>query len=203
MALGPGTLVGSNVRLVRVLGQGGMGSIWVADHLTLQTQVAVKFMTAEVAKNPDGAARFTREASAAAQIKSPHVVQTFDHGLTDEGVPFIVMELLEGEDLSRRIQHDGKMSPEHVAPIVSQVSKALYRAHALGIVHRDIKPENIFLSDVDDELLVKVLDFGIAKRSKEVGFSMTSTGAMVGTPYYMSPEQVMSAKNVDLRSDLW
>jgi serine/threonine-protein kinase len=203
MSLGPGTLIGSNVRLVRLLGQGGKGSIWVAEHLTLHTQVAVKFMTAEVAKNPDATARFTREASAAAQIKSPHVVQTFDHGITEGGVPYIVMELLEGEDLSRRIQHRGRVAPQEVALIVGQVSKALYRAHSLGIVHRDIKPENIFLTDVDGDLLVKVLDFGIAKRSQDAGFSMTSTGAMVGTPYYMSPEQVMSAKSVDFRSDLW
>lgn len=203
MSLGPGTLIGSNVRLVRVLGQGGMGSIWIAEHLTLHTQVAVKFMTAEVAKNPEATARFTREASAAAQIKSPHVVQTFDHGLTDEDVPYIVMELLDGEDLSRKIQRQGRIAPNEVALIVMQVSKALYRAHSLGIVHRDIKPENIFLTDVDGDLLVKVLDFGIAKRSQDAGFNMTSTGAMVGTPYYMSPEQVMSAKSVDFRSDLW
>jgi serine/threonine protein kinase len=203
MSLGPGTLIGSNVRLVRVLGHGGMGSIWIAEHLTLHTQVAVKFMTAEVAKNPEAVARFTREASAAAQIKSPHVVQTFDHGLTDEDVPYIVMELLEGEDLARRIQRHGRIAPHEVAQIVTQVSKALHRAHTLGIVHRDIKPENIFLTDVDGDLLVKVLDFGIAKRSQDAGFNMTSTGAMVGTPYYMSPEQVMSAKSVDFRSDLW
>jgi serine/threonine-protein kinase len=203
MALGPGTLVGNNVRLVRVLGQGGMGSIWVADHLTLHTQVAVKFMSTEIAKNAEAATRFTREASAAAQIKSPHVVQTFDHGLTEEGIPFIVMELLEGEDLAHRIQRKGKLPPVEVALILGQVAKALYRAHSLGIVHRDIKPENIFLTDVDGDLLVKVLDFGIAKRAQDAAFSMTSTGAMVGTPYYMSPEQVMSAKSVDLRSDLW
>src|SRR5687768_4372695 len=115
MSLGPGTLVGNNVRLVRVLGQGGMGSIWVADHLTLHTQVAVKFMSPEIAKNAEAATRFTREASAAAQIKSPHVVQTFDHGLTEEGIPYIVMELLEGEDLAHRIQRKGKLPPPEVA----------------------------------------------------------------------------------------
>ena len=196
-------LIGNNVRLVRLLGQGGMGSVWVADHETLHTQVAVKFMITEMGESSEALTRFTREASAAAQIKSPHVVQTFDHGVTPEGIPYIVMELLEGVDLASRVGRDGALPPRAVAVVLSQVCKALGRAHSVGIIHRDIKPENIFLSDQDGELLVKVLDFGIAKRSQDAALSMTSTGAMVGTPYYMSPEQVMSAKGVDARTDLW
>ncbi|MBI3204873.1 MAG: serine/threonine protein kinase [Myxococcales bacterium] len=203
MALRPGMLIGNNVRLVRLLGQGGMGAVWVANHETLHTQVAVKFMITEMSESAEAVTRFTREASAAAQIKSPHVVQTFDHGVTNDGIPYIVMELLEGEDLAVRVSRDGALPPRAVAVILSQVCKALGRAHSLGIIHRDIKPENIFLSDQDGELLVKVLDFGIAKRSEDAALSMTGTGAMVGTPYYMSPEQVMSAKGVDARTDLW
>ena len=204
MGLEPDRVIAGKIRLERLLGQGGMGSVWVAEHLGLKTQVAVKFMSGEITAHPEARARFVREATAAAQIKSPHVVQVFDHGVTDDGLPYIVMELLEGEDLSKRIERAGALDPHDVAAIVSQISKALSRAHSQGIIHRDIKPENVFLVDTDDdELFVKVLDFGIAKQSSDAGMNMTSTGAMVGTPYYMSPEQIMSAKGVDLRSDLW
>ncbi len=127
---------------------------------------------------------------AAAQIKSPHVAQVFDHGVTPDGVPFIVMELLEGEDLKSRMQRLGALPPVEVTAIVSQTAKALGRAHQVGIVHRDIKPDNIFLLDVEGELFVKVLDFGVAKRVQgELG--MTSTGSVLGTPLYMSPEQLL------------
>jgi eukaryotic-like serine/threonine-protein kinase len=203
MGLGPGTLIGQSVRLKRLLGQGGMGSVWVADHLALQTEVAVKLISAEIAQNSEAVARFQREATAAAQLKSPHVVQIFDHGVMPEGLPYIVMELLEGHDLGRRIQEQGTLPVGEVVSIVSQVCRALGKAHTRGIVHRDIKPENIFLTDSDGELFVKVLDFGIAKHGQDSAMNMTSTGAMVGTPYYMSPEQVMSSKGVDFRSDLW
>jgi eukaryotic-like serine/threonine-protein kinase len=203
MVHGPGTMVGSNVRLQRLLGQGGMGSVWVADHLGLQTEVAVKFISVELAKTGEAMTRFQREASAAAQLRSPHVVQVFDHGITADGAPYIVMELLEGEELSKRIERLGPLPVPEVVAIVSQVCKALGKAHAQGIVHRDIKPDNIFLTDSDGDIFVKLLDFGIAKRAQDAGLGMTSTGAMVGTPYFMSPEQVLSAKDVDLRSDLW
>jgi serine/threonine-protein kinase len=204
MTLEAGRTIEQKIRLVRVLGKGGMGSVWVADHLGLRTQVAVKFMSAEIADNAEARGRFVREATAAAQIKSPHVVQVFDHGVTEDGFPFIVMELLEGEDLGKRIERLGALSPRDAVEIVAQTCKALGRAHAQGIVHRDIKPENVFLVDTDDDdLFVKVLDFGIAKRFGDGGMNMTSTGAMVGTPYYMSPEQIMSARDVDPRSDLW
>jgi len=204
MALEPGTLVGANVRLSRLLGQGGMGSVWIAEHLTLKTEVAVKFMATEILKDSAATARFTREATAAARIKSPHVVQTFDHGVSADGIPYIVMELLEGEDLGKRLSRLVAVSLQDTVTIVTQVCKALSRAHAVGIVHRDIKPENIFLLDTDGDLFVKVLDFGIAKNMAPTpAMAMTSTGTMVGTPYYMSPEQMLSAKDVDLRSDIW
>ena len=181
-----------------------MGSVWVADHLTLNTQVAVKFMSPEMAQHPEAIARFKREASAAAQIRSPHIVQVFNHGLTGEGVPYIVMELLVGEDLDKRLER-GSLPLRDTIQIIGQVCKALGRAHKEGIVHRDIKPANIFLLESDGEIFIKVLDFGIAKRAVDEGrvSDVTRTGAMMGTPKYMSPEQMLSSKDIDFRSDLW
>ncbi|WP_437643433.1 serine/threonine-protein kinase [Sorangium sp. So ce362] len=204
--MNPGQHVTSTLRLARELGKGAMGSVWVADHLALGTQVAVKFMSPAYADQSGFVERFRREAMAAAQIKSPHVAQVFDHGVMQEGVPYIVMELLEGEDLKSRIQRLGALPPVEVAGIVAQTAKALGRAHQLGIVHRDIKPDNIFLLDVEGEVFVKVVDFGVAKRvqgAPQGDLGMTSTGSVLGTPLYMSPEQLLSAKHVDFRADLW
>jgi serine/threonine-protein kinase len=198
-----GQLITPTLRLVRALGRGGMGSVWVADHLALHTQVAVKFMYAKFAQNPDFVRRFKTEAIAAAAIKSPHVAQVFDHGITDEYEPYIVMELLEGEDLRTRLKRAGPLAPTELAPILTQAAKALSRAHALNIVHRDIKPDNVFLTNVGDEIFVKLLDFGIAKLSDDTSEGFTVTGNTLGTPYYMSPEQLLSSKGVDFRSDLW
>ena len=199
-----GAMVTPSVRLVRELGAGGMGSVWIADHLTLHTQVVVKFVAQALATDAATVARFSREASAAAKVKSPHVVQVFDHGIADGGVPYIVMELLEGEDLGGRLARVGTLSPRHVSEIVTQICKALSRAHQSGVVHRDIKPHNIFLCDVgSDEVFVKLLDFGIAKAGDVEGMASTRTGAALGTPYYMSPEQAIGAKTLDHRTDLW
>ncbi len=199
----PGQPLSANLRLRRLLGQGGMGSVWVADHEGLGTQVAVKVMSRAVAGDPELVERFRREATAAAQLKSPHVAQVFDHGLAPDGTPFIVMELLDGEDLAKRVDREGPLPLAVVGEVIAQVAKALNRAHQAGIVHRDIKAENIFLTDHDGELLVKVLDFGIAKIDTGTGVSVTSTQGTFGTPLYMSPEQLLSAKNVDSRADLW
>jgi serine/threonine-protein kinase len=202
MALSPGTRVG-NLRLAQLLGKGGMGSVWIADHLTLQTQVAVKFMAPEIAEHPQGMARFAREAAAAAQIKSPHVVQVFDHGFAEDGTPYIVMELLDGEDLSQRLDRDVTLPVEAMVTIVDQICKALSRAHALGIIHRDIKPDNVFLvRSEDDEVYVKLLDFGIAK-STDDDLGTTTPGSIIGTPYYMSPEQLIGAGVIGPATDLW
>ncbi|HSO00291.1 MAG TPA: protein kinase, partial [Candidatus Nanopelagicales bacterium] len=198
----PGQQITATLRLVRLLGKGGMGSVWVADHLGIGTQVAVKFIAKQLLEDGPYVQRFRREAMAAAQIKSPHVAQVFDHGVTADGTPYIAMELLEGELLGKRLKRLGQLGLRETAMIVTQVAKALTRAHQLGIVHRDIKPDNIFLTDVDGEVIVKVIDFGVAKQSDE-DVGMTTTGSMVGTPLYMSPEQLFSAKHVDPRSDLW
>jgi serine/threonine-protein kinase len=181
-----------------------MGSVWRAQHLGLDIPCAVKFIEGELAALPEAQARFEREAKAAAQLRSPHVVQILDHGVF-EGTPYIAMELLEGEDLGKRLTRLGRLSAQDTHAIISQVCRALGKAHAAGIVHRDLKPDNIFIVRDDDREIVKVLDFGIAKsRANDLGGSSnTKTGAMLGTPYYMSPEQAQGVRQVDFRTDLW
>ncbi len=200
--LSAGDNVTEAVRLVRPLAEGGMGRVWVAEHSGLQAQVVVKLMAPEIAARPDGAARFAREAAAAAAIKSPHVVQIFDHGVTANGEPYIVMELLEGKDLGAHLAENGRMAPADVVTLVCQLGKALSKAHRASIIHRDLKPENIFLCETDGgELFVKLLDFGTARR--ETGARQTTPGLIVGTPCYMSPEQSVGAPDLDERSDIW
>jgi len=201
-----GMMVTPSVRLVRPLGEGGMGAVWVADHLALSTQVVVKFIASGLRGSKEAHDRFTREAAAASQVKSPHVVQTFDHGITADGTPYIVMELLEGKDLGAYLDEHGSLAPDLVVDIVAQLARALDRAHEKGIVHRDIKPGNIFLCDGggSGELFVKLLDFGIAKGVELPNVdSGTKTGSMIGSPFYMSPEQILGSKGIDHRSDLW
>ena len=197
------SVVAGRFRLNRMIGRGGMGSVWRATHLGLDIPCAVKFMEGEIAQSADAQARFEREAKAAAQLRSPHVVQVLDHGVCD-GTPYIAMELLDGEDLGKRLQRLGRIHPRDLNVIITQVCRALTKAHAVQIVHRDLKPDNIFLVHDDDREIAKVLDFGIAKSNMTaVGGSNTKTGAMLGTPYYMSPEQAQGIKSVDYRSDLW
>jgi serine/threonine-protein kinase len=203
MARTPGEHIGSNVQLIKPLGAGGMGEVWLGKHLTLHTEVAVKFVTEEYAQNPAIRERFAREAAAAAKVKSPHIVQVFDHGFTPDDSPYIVMELLQGEELNDRLQRTRTVSLPELVAIVRQTCKGLSKAHQAGIVHRDIKPHNVFLTEADGDVFVKVLDFGIAKEADQAASSMTQTGSMLGTPYYMSPEQIQNSKNVDLRFDLW
>ncbi|HEY8077065.1 MAG TPA: serine/threonine-protein kinase, partial [Labilithrix sp.] len=193
------------VRLLRPIGQGGMGKVWVAEHAGLKTEVVVKFMAPPTdADSADMAARFDREAAIASSVKSPHVVQMFDHGVTSDDLRYIVMEKLEGHDLAEHLHQNGPMPLRDAAALVLQVAKALGRAHAQGVIHRDIKPENIFLCDQSDgELYVKVLDFGIAKSSQLVQSTSTVTGQVVGTPYYMSPEQIVGDHRLDSRTDVW
>jgi serine/threonine protein kinase len=204
VTLAPGALVSDRLRLERLLGEGGMGCVWIAQHLTLGTRVAVKFVSAELAaSHPEIAARFSREAAAAAKITSPHVVRTLDFGATPQGTPYLVMELLEGESLAERLEREQRVPPAEAATIVSHVANALSEAHRLGVVHRDIKPGNIFLTRAGRAVFAKVLDFGIARDVAATTGAATQTGALLGTPQYMSPEQLMSAKGVDSRADLW
>jgi serine/threonine-protein kinase len=204
MELRENTLVAERFRLTRMIGRGGMGSVWSAQDCRLDNQCAIKFIEGEFANIADAQARFEREAKAAAQLRSPHVVEIKDYGVW-EGRPYIAMELLDGEDLGKRMaKSGGKLPPAEVNSIIQQVCRALTKAHAAGIVHRDLKPDNIFIVNDDDRQLVKILDFGVAKsKSNALDGSNTKTGAMLGTPYYMSPEQAQGIKTVDSRSDLW
>ncbi len=183
-----------------------MGAVWRADHLTLNAPVAVKLLDPSIANTEEGLARFMREAQAAAALRGTNVVQTFDYGV-HEGVPFIVMELLVGQSLADRLTKKGPLPAPAVASILKQIARAITKAHQAGIIHRDLKPDNVFLVDTDDdEPVAKVLDFGIAKANGDLAVnaaSKTRTGALLGTPFYMSPEQAQGTMEVDHRSDLW
>ena len=197
-------VIAGRYRIESKLGQGGMGSVWKAQHLTLRSWVAIKLIDPSLASSDEALARFLREAQSAASLRSPHVVQILDHGV-DNGVPYIAMELLEGESLADRLDRLGKLSPAETVRVMTHTGRAMTRAHEAGIVHRDLKPDNIFLVRNDDDEIAKVLDFGIAK-AKSTTFDVTTgtrTGTMMGTPYYMSPEQVEGSKAIDHRSDLW
>jgi eukaryotic-like serine/threonine-protein kinase len=202
-------LVAGKYQILGLIGRGGMGSVWEGRHTSLGTRVAIKFIDQEYADSPEACARFVTEARAAATIQSKHAIQIFDHGVGDNGRPYMVMELLEGEPLDRRLERVGTLSLAETARIIGHVCRALQRAHDAGIIHRDLKPENIFLvrTPDDDDEIAKVLDFGIAKIKGPPGgegmSSSTKTGAVLGTPYYMSPEQARGLRNIDHRSDLW
>jgi len=178
-----------------------MGEVWAAQHISLEIPCAVKFIHGESASQPEVRMRFQREAKAAAQLRSPNVVQILDHGVY-ENVPYIAMEYLDGEPLNARLKRRVRLDAFETFRIISGVGKGLGRAHAAGIVHRDLKPENIFLVHDEDGETPKVLDFGVAKSTTTLD-SNTRTGALLGTPYYMSPEQAQGTKAVDHRADLW
>lgn len=203
----PTELVAGKYRLTRLLGRGGMGSVWEGVHNTLGTRVACKFIDAEYADSEEARSRFENEARAAASLRSKHVVEVYDHGVTIDGRPYIVMEFLRGEPLDTRLERSGRLSLAETAGVIAHVARALAKAHGAGIVHRDLKPENIFLvwDEEDSADIAKVVDFGIAKfTDKSVGISSsTRTGSVLGTPYYMSPEQARGLRSVDYRSDLW
>jgi hypothetical protein len=202
----PGHVLSNRYRLVSMLGRGGMGTVWRADHLGLNAPVAVKLLGPAFEPNPEALARFEREAQSAANLRSPHVVQILDHGIDETTrTPFIAMELMEGESLSERLSREGRLSIAETTQIVAHVARALTRAHEIGIVHRDLKPGNVFLVRNEDEPIAKVLDFGIAKWTTPLAApgNLTGTNAVMGTPYYMSPEQLTGARQADHRTDLW
>lgn len=198
-----GRVVAGKYTLERELARGGMGAVWIAYDGHLHRKVALKLMSPDHLASQTARRRFEREAMAIAQLRSPHVVQVFDYGVED-GAPFIVMELLEGEDLEVRLGRVGRMTTAAVASILTQAAKGLAAAHALGIIHRDVKPGNLFLARHDTEETLKILDFGVAALAAglPVDVHTTRTGR-VGTPHYMSPEQVRGSRCVDHRADLW
>ncbi len=203
MEIAEGEVVAGRYVLEKPLARGGMGAVWVARHLQLDSHVAIKFMGPTFAASSAARLRFEREAKAAAQIHSPHIVHVYDYGIEGD-TPFLVMELLDGEDLGVRLKRVGVLSLDATADILLQVSRALRIAHAKAIVHRDLKPGNIFLSKNDDVIVAKVLDFGIAKTAIVMSVDeSTKTDQILGSPQYMSPEQTRRSRDVDPRSDLW
>jgi eukaryotic-like serine/threonine-protein kinase len=205
-----GSIVADRFELVRELGRGAMGTVWLAEHLTLGVRCAVKFMSNEAMGDATNAAsylaRFELEARAIAQLGSTNVVRIIDYA-THEGVPFIAMECLQGEDLAARLARTGRLDAASTYRILSQVAKGLAKAHAAGIVHRDLKPENIFLAQDENGEVAKLLDFGVAKltglAAAEAPTRGTQAGTLIGTPFYMSPEQARGVEELDHRTDLW
>jgi serine/threonine protein kinase len=202
-----GPILGQRYRLIAQLDSGGMGSVWVAEAVHLSSVVAVKIMDRELAATPEAAQRFLREARTAASLRSPHVVQILDYGVHDS-TPFIAMELLEGESLASRLARDGRLASwEQAELVLRHVARALGRAHDAGVIHRDLKPANIFLVRDEDEEIVKLLDFGIAKTTTPgLGAALASntrTGEFLGSPAYASPEQLQGSKDLDHRADIW
>jgi serine/threonine-protein kinase len=205
-----GALLAGKFRLDALIGEGGMGSVWSATHIGLGQAVAIKFISRDFVRSEEALRRFDSEARAAAQLRSRHVVQVYDTGTLEDGTPYIAMELLHGETLQGRVHRGGPVPLPEAIDILSQCCKALGRAHAAGIIHRDIKPDNIFLaqSNDDDSALVKILDFGVAKmggtgNEQASSQGSTRTGAVLGTPLYMSPEQARGLKTIDHRTDLY
>lgn len=205
-----GLLVADRYRVERLIGQGGMGSVWAGRHVTLGQLVAIKFIHEKLAGSREALRRFDLEAKAAARLKSRHAVAVFDHGVTPSGQPYIVMEHLEGETLEQSVRRRGPLELAEVAEVVTQASRALAAAHEAGIVHRDLKPDNIFLAKdpeaVQRGYTVKLVDFGIAKIVHDEaagGAAATQAGSVLGTPHYMSPEALTASAPVSAASDIW
>jgi serine/threonine-protein kinase len=200
-----GSVIAGKYRVESLVASGGMGVVARGLHQELEQTVAIKFLRPDVAINPEAAERFLREARSSARLRSDHVVRVFDVGKHEETTPYMVMEYLEGSDFSDELAGRGALPVTEAVDYVVQALDAVAEAHALGIVHRDLKPSNLFLaSRGSGARRVKVLDFGISKQAMEgVDRSLTDTSMILGSPGYMSPEQVRSTKGVDARSDVW
>jgi len=200
-----GVVVEQKYELVRLLGEGGMGSVWVAKNLTLDCHVALKLMRSDLARSVPGAAeRMLTEARAAASIHHPAIVQIFDFGRTRDGDPFISMELLDGESLSGTLKRRERLPATKAVQVLMPIADALVVAHSSGVVHRDLKPDNILLARLaDGRVQPKILDFGIAKLEASSSPKLTLDGTVLGSPAYMSPEQARGESEIDLRVDVW
>jgi serine/threonine-protein kinase len=202
---GHGSVVAGKYELVRKLGEGGMGAVWVAKNLTLDVHVALKLLRPGYSEEVQGAAeRMQQEARAAASIAHPAIIQVFDFGKSELGVPFIAMELLNGESLAALLARKKKLKPTRAVQTLLPIIDALAVAHERGIVHRDLKPDNVFLTRLlDGKLQPKVLDFGIAKLEQNVAPKLTLEGTVLGSPAYMAPEQARGESQIDARADIW
>jgi len=190
-------------RLLRVLGEGGMGTVWAAEHLLLGKLVAVKLLLPQHV-NDGTRARFEREARMASALHHPSVVKIYDLGYAPDGSPYLVMEYLKGQSLADRIEARGRLSLRESLFIMEHVLSGLSAAHQKGIVHRDLKPDNVFLAQQDSgRVRAQLLDFGISKDLEETSMALTRTGAVLGTPYYLAPEQARGERGVDHRVDVW
>ena len=201
-----GSVVEDKYRVDRLIGRGGMGAVYEATNVAIGKRVALKFLDRGAAKDADAVTRFQREAEAAGVVESAHIVHIFDSGTAEDGSPFLVMELLSGEDLRARLKRETRMAVADSIHVVGQVLRALARAHAAGIVHRDLKPDNVFLCRHDDDaMFVKIVDFGISKitRRNATADTFTRRGVVLGTAFYMSPEQAQAFRDIDGRSDLF
>jgi len=208
MSLCTGDIIDGKYRIVRLLGEGGMGAVYEGENTRIHRRVAIKVLHAAVAQTGEAVQRFEREAQAAGRIGSEHIVEVLDLGNLPSGDRYMVMEFMDGDPLSGRIRARGRLTPGEIYPILHQLLEALAAAHATGIIHRDLKPDNVYLlkSRGGKADFVKLLDFGISKfnqLSGDSGFSMTRTGAVMGTPYYMAPEQAKGARDLDHRVDLY
>ncbi|HVW30828.1 MAG TPA: protein kinase [Polyangiaceae bacterium] len=203
-ALEPGTVLAGRFRVVRCMGVGGMGAVYEIEHELTKHRRALKLLHAVMAQNTAVVERFLREASAAGRVGNQHIVETFDAGTLESGEPYLVMEMLRGQTLSDRIAR-GPMPIAEVVDLVGQACDGVQAAHDAGIVHRDLKPDNLFVVDVEGRPFVKILDFGISKfdPNKTGGLALTQEGAALGTPYYMSPEQIRGEIKLDARTDVY
>lgn len=202
----PGQLVSGKYRLLLLLGAGGMGSVWAARNELTDRDFAIKFLLPELAQNKDALQRFFLEAKACGQIKHPAVVDVYDMGQAEDGTPYLVMELLEGEGFDQRLARAGIIRPAEAAAWIAFIARGLEEAHMRGLVHRDLKPGNIFFAiDSRGDVVPKVLDFGVSKVTnvRDGEFARTQTGAVLGSPAYMSPEQAQGETDIDGRSDVW
>jgi len=201
----PGATIGGKFTVRAVLGVGGMGAVYEVEHVFTKHRRALKLLHPHVQAQPVIVERFLREASAAGRIGNAHIVETFDAGVLDDGVPYLAMELLNGRPLCDRFAEQRKMPLAELADIVRQACIGVQAAHDAGIVHRDLKPENLFLENRDGHAFVKILDFGISKFDAELtgGQAVTREGSAMGTPYYMPPEQVRGVRDLDRRADVY
>src|SRR6478735_8578276 len=206
--LSTGEIIDGKYRTIRLIGEGGMGAVYEAENIRIHRKVAIKVLHSGVAATGEAVSRFEREAQAAGRIGSEHIVEVLDLGNLPSGDRYMVMEFMDGDSLSGRIRARVRLTPAEIYPIMHQLLEALAAAHGAGIIHRDLKPDNVYLLKTRGGKadFVKLLDFGISKFSQlsgDSGFSMTRTGAVMGTPYYMAPEQAKGSRDLDHRVDLY